>query len=178
MRSFETAALQESVGGFGGKAVTLAEGALYSNDPAYYKVELDRMATATPEQVKAAAQKWMSRPAFSLTYTPGERTEGGENRGGAVTEGKVAAPVQPDNYWNPALGDVGPTMGAASSFADRSKFPAVADLKALDFPANYPAWTAVGTPALLARGAAVEMRVVAMIGSGKNPKVSIPRPAK
>src|SRR3546814_3238977 len=29
----------ESVGGFGGKAVTLAEGALYSNDPAYYKVD-------------------------------------------------------------------------------------------------------------------------------------------
>src|SRR3546814_307987 len=30
----------ESVGGFGGKAVTLAEGALYSNDPAYYRTEL------------------------------------------------------------------------------------------------------------------------------------------
>ncbi len=55
----------ESVGGFGGKAVALAEGALYSNDPGYYKVELDRMAKATPEQVKAVAQKWLSRPAFS-----------------------------------------------------------------------------------------------------------------
>ncbi|MGH6696032.1 M16 family metallopeptidase [Sphingopyxis sp.] len=125
----------ESVGGFGGKAVTLAEGALYSNNPAYYKVELDRMAKATPAQVKAVAQKWLSRPAFSLTYTPGERTEGGENRGGAVTDGKVTAPVQPDRYWNEALGDVGPDMGGASSFADRSQLPAVADLKALDFPA-------------------------------------------
>jgi zinc protease len=125
----------ESVGGFGGKAVTLAEGALYSNNPAYYKVELDRMAKATPEQVKAVANKWLSRPAFSLTYTPGERTEGGENRGGAVTAGKVTAPVQPDRYWNEALGDVGPDTGGASSFADRSQLPAVADLKALDFPA-------------------------------------------
>lgn len=125
----------ESVGGFGGKAVTLAEGALYSNNPAYYKVELDRMAKATPEQVKAVAQKWLSRPAFSLTYTPGERTEGGENRGGAVTDGKVAAPVQPDRYWNEALGDVGPDTGGASSFADRSQLPAVTDLTALDFPA-------------------------------------------
>jgi len=125
----------ESVGGFGGKAVTLAEGALYSNNPAYYKVELDRMAKATPEQVKAVANKWLSRPAFSLTYTPGERTEGGENRGGAVTGGKMAAPVQPDRYWNEALGDVGPDTGGASSFADRSQLPAVADLKALDFPA-------------------------------------------
>ena len=125
----------ESVGGFGGKAVTLAEGALYSNNPAYYKVELDRMAKATPEQVKAVANKWLSRPAFSLTYTPGERTEGGENRGGAVTGGKMTAPVQPDRYWNEALGDVGPDTGGASSFADRSQLPAVADLKALDFPA-------------------------------------------
>ncbi len=125
----------ESVGGFGGKAVTLAEGALYSNNPAYYKVELDRMAKATPEQVKAVAQKWLSRPAFSLTYTPGERTEGGENRGGAVTTGKVSAPIQPDRYWNEALGDVGPDTGGALSFADRSQLPAVADLTALDFPA-------------------------------------------
>ena len=125
----------ESVGGFGGKAVTLAEGALYSNNPAYYKVELDRMAKATPEQVKAVAQKWLSRPAFSLTYTPGERTEGGENRGGAVTTGKVSAPIQPDRYWNEALGDVGPDTGGSLSFADRSQLPAVADLTALDFPA-------------------------------------------
>src|SRR3546814_10061779 len=60
----------ESVGGFGGKAVTLAEGALYSNDPAYYRTELARMAKATPEEVKAVANKWLSRPAFSLTYVP------------------------------------------------------------------------------------------------------------
>lgn len=127
----------ESVGGFGGKAVTLAEGALYSNDPGYYKVELDRMAKSTPEQVAAVARKWMSRPAFSLTYTPGERTEGGENRGGAVTAGKITAAVAPDRYWNAALGDVGPDtgVGAATSIADRSQLPAVADLTALDFPA-------------------------------------------
>ena len=127
----------ESVGGFGGKAVTLAEGALYSNDPGYYKVELDRMAKATPEQVTAAARKWMSRPAFSLTYTPGERTEGGENRGGAVTAGKITEAVAPDRYWSAALGDIGPDtrIGAAASIADRSQLPAVADLTALDFPA-------------------------------------------
>src|SRR5690606_16023089 len=121
------------VGGFGGKAVTLAEGALYSNDPAYYKTELDRMAQATPDEVRTVANKWLSRPAFSLTYSPGERTEGGEARGGAVTAQKDREAVQPDRYWNPALGDVGPdtAIGAASSIADRSQLPAVADLKAL-----------------------------------------------
>lgn len=35
------------------------------------------------------------------------------------------------------------------------------------FPEGYPAWTAVGTTALLAPGAAVEMKVVAVVGSGK-----------
>ncbi|HEV7314270.1 pitrilysin family protein [Sphingopyxis sp.] len=145
----------ESVGGFGGKAVTLAEGALYSNNPAYYKVELDRMAKATPEQVKAVADKWLSRPAFSLTYTPGERTEGGENRGGAVTGGKVTAPVQPDRYWNEALGDVGPDTGGASSFADRSQLPAVADLKALDFPAIERAKLKNGVEVVFARRSTV-----------------------
>jgi zinc protease len=141
----------ESVGGFGGKAVTLAEGALYSNNPAYYKIELDRMAKATPDQVKAIANKWLARPAFSLTYTPGERTEGGENRGGAVTGGKVTAPVQPDRYWNEALGDVGPDTGGASSFADRSQLPAVADLKALDFPAIERAKLKNGVEVVFAR---------------------------
>ncbi|MBL9069597.1 MAG: insulinase family protein [Sphingopyxis sp.] len=147
----------ESVGGFGGKAVTLAEGALYSNDPAYYKVELDRLAKATPDEVKAVAQKWMSRPAFSLTYTPGERTEGGENRGGAVTAGKVAEAVAPDRYWNPALGDIGPDtgIGAATQIADRSQLPAVADLKALDFPAIERAKLKNGIEVVFARRATV-----------------------
>lgn len=141
----------ESVGGFGGKAVTLAEGALYSNDPSYYKTELDRLAKATPEQTAAIARKWMSRPAFSLTYTPGERTEGGENRGGAVTEGKMADAVAPDRYWNPALGDIGPDTGVGTSIADRSQLPTVADLKALDFPAIERAKLKNGIDVLFAR---------------------------
>lgn len=45
------------------------------------------------------------------------------------------------------------------------------------FPSHYPAWSAVGTTALLAPGAVVEMRAVAMIGSGRAPKADIPLPA-
>jgi enamine deaminase RidA (YjgF/YER057c/UK114 family) len=44
------------------------------------------------------------------------------------------------------------------------------------FPDHYPAWTAVGTTALLAPGAPVEMRLVAVIGSGVRPKADIPQP--
>ncbi len=39
------------------------------------------------------------------------------------------------------------------------------------FHGTYPAWTAVGTTALLAEGAPVEMRAVAVIGHGKHRRV-------
>jgi enamine deaminase RidA (YjgF/YER057c/UK114 family) len=45
------------------------------------------------------------------------------------------------------------------------------------FGGHYPAWTAVGTTALLAPGAPLEMRAMAVIGSGKNPRADIPKPA-
>jgi enamine deaminase RidA (YjgF/YER057c/UK114 family) len=42
------------------------------------------------------------------------------------------------------------------------------------FADHYPAWSAVGTTALLQPGAPVELRAVAMIGSGRSPRVAIP----
>ena len=44
------------------------------------------------------------------------------------------------------------------------------------FKDHYPAWTAVGTPALFSKGAPMEIRAEAVIGSGRNPKLSIPPP--
>lgn len=45
------------------------------------------------------------------------------------------------------------------------------------FPDHYPAWSAVGTTALLQPGAPVELRAVAMVGSGRNPRAATPMPA-
>lgn len=67
---------------------------------------------------------------------------------------------------------------ATDSESFRAEFARFAPIHHEYFPAHYPAWTAVGTTALLAPGAPVEMRVVAMIGSGRNPKADIPRPAQ
>jgi len=64
----------EKVGGFSGKAVTLAEGAVYSDDPGKYKKDLAAYAAATPQSVSEAARKWLSRPVFRLTVAPGERS--------------------------------------------------------------------------------------------------------
>ncbi|WP_188062984.1 M16 family metallopeptidase [Sphingobium sp. KCTC 72723] len=64
----------EQVGGFTGKAVTLAEGAVYSGDPEKYRKDLAAYAAATPAQVGDAARKWLGRPVFRLTVAPGERS--------------------------------------------------------------------------------------------------------
>jgi len=63
----------EVVGGFGGKAATLAEGLLYSGDPAQYKKDLAAIASATPAAVTDAMQRWLSRPVYALKVEPGER---------------------------------------------------------------------------------------------------------
>jgi len=47
--------------GFSGKAVTLAEGAVYSNDPDKYKKDLVATAAVTPASVRATLAE-MARP--------------------------------------------------------------------------------------------------------------------
>jgi predicted Zn-dependent peptidase len=74
----------EVVGGFGGKAATLAEGMLYAGDPGQYKKDLADIASATPRGVKAAMQRWLTRPVYALRVDPGERE--------AYDEAAVSAP--------------------------------------------------------------------------------------
>ena len=127
----------ESVGGFGGKAVVLAEGALYSNNPGYYKTELQRMAEATPQQIRDVARKWLRRPTFSLTYAPGERTEGGENRGGAVLDRPAGS-----------VGSVGSVSSNASNVAANAKTSAKTDAKTSAKTSGAVAADAYWNPAL------------------------------
>ncbi|MBA2921158.1 insulinase family protein [Sphingomonas sp. MAH-20] len=120
-----TAAL-ESVGGFGGKAVTLAEGSLYSNDPGFYNKQLAAYAAATPAQVRAAMQKWLSRPMLALVVEPGPR--------GAYEESKsVAGPsgFAPAYYHKPGEA---PVTFAPPAVVDRSQLPPVGPIPNLDFP--------------------------------------------
>ncbi len=60
----------EDVGGYAGKAATLAEGELLAGDPAFFKTELKTYANATPKSVHAAARAWMTRGGYALTVTP------------------------------------------------------------------------------------------------------------
>ncbi len=94
----------ESVGGFGGKATELAQGELYMGDPGFYRTQIRRFATATPEQVRETASRWLSRPVFSLTYRPGPRTDTGDGRGGAVNEQHGGAVADPQAAIDAAFG--------------------------------------------------------------------------
>jgi predicted Zn-dependent peptidase len=143
----------ESVGGFAGKAVALAEGALYSNNPGFYRIELDRLAKATPASVTAAMGKWLSRPVFALTYEPGQRSAGGEDRGGAAVPDAKEPLAAPAYYANPAQGE--PALGAPGAAVDRSSFPPVGELKALDFPTIERAKLKNGMEVVFAHRAAV-----------------------
>ncbi|HYD78846.1 MAG TPA: Rid family hydrolase [Paucimonas sp.] len=57
--------------------------------------------------------------------------------------------------------------GAGDTAAFQQEFREFLKIHAEYFKQDYPAWTAVGKTTLLADGAPVEMRVVAVIGSGK-----------
>lgn len=85
----------EVVGGFGGKAATLAEGLLYSGDPGHYKQALRDIATATPAGVTGAMQRWLSRPVYALRVDPGERSAYAESLVGTPGAKKAAAKVVP-----------------------------------------------------------------------------------
>jgi zinc protease len=102
----------ESVGGFGGKAVTLASGALYMNDPGFYKKQLADLAAVTPVQARTVAAKWLSRPAYALTIEPGARA--------AYSE--AGAPARK------------PAVAEAPFKGTRGAMPAVAEVKDIDFP--------------------------------------------
>jgi len=104
----------ESVGGFGGKAVALAEGALYSNDPGFYKKQLAELAAQTPASVKAASDRWLSRPSYDLSVVPGPRD--------AYAEAQIPKEVK--------IVQAAPTAPKGT----RGPLPAVSDVAGLTFP--------------------------------------------
>ena len=163
----------ESVGGFEGKAPTLAEGLLYAGDPEHYRKTLEAAAKLTPEQVRDATRRWLSRPAFSLTVEPGTRTEGGENRGAFRTEPLQGADrPAPAHYVDPAAPE-GALQSGATASVDRSKLPPVDALQPLDFPAIERTTLSNGMKVAFARRSGVpvvSVRVSFDAGHAADPK--------
>ena len=110
----------EEVGGFGGKAVTLAEGEVLAGDPGFFERQMNILATLTPGEVKAAMQKWMTRPAMTLVLEPGER-EGEYEEAASVAASDDAAEEAA-----PAANEITVTKVRPA--------PEISQLTALDFP--------------------------------------------
>jgi zinc protease len=60
----------ERIGGFGGKADVLAECQVFHGDPGCFRTQLARMADATPDQVRDALRRWLSRGSYTLAVLP------------------------------------------------------------------------------------------------------------
>ena len=134
----------EQVGGFSGKGAQLAEGLLYSGDPGQYKKDLTRIASLTAPEVQGALGRWLSRPVYALTVSPGARTEKGEALGGWGDEATSALPRADAKKPAPKL-VTGPKRTA----------PTVAQVGDLAFPAIERTTLSNGIPVVLARRTAV-----------------------
>ncbi len=103
----------EQVGGFGGKAVTLAQGEVIAGDSEFYRKTLANYATVTPAEVKAAMAEWLTKPAFNLRLEPGDRPD--------YVEAKAVAAK--------------PKKGSDQiTVSKKREAPPLASMQALDFP--------------------------------------------
>jgi len=176
----------ESVGGFSGKAVALAEGALYSNDPQFYKKQLAAYAKVTPAEVRAAMGKWLTRPVYALNVVPGERAAYDEAKGGPTG----GATFAPSYYRAPQAGEkplAAPSKIAPDSVSgasapgpltavDRSKLPEVGPIADLDFPQVTRAKLSNGIELVYANRTAVPITQIALsfdAGNAADPKAKL-----
>lgn len=132
----------ESVGGFGGKAVALASGELYSGDPLFFKKQLEATARVTPAQVRAAGAKWLARPALTI------RVEDGAREG--YQEAKAVTPA------------ARPAAAPTAIKGTRGALPEVAAVRDLDFPDVQRAKLANGVELVYAQRDAVPLTQVAI----------------
>jgi zinc protease len=150
----------EQVGGFGGKAVALAEGALYRNDSNFYKKQMEQMAAIKPADVRAAMARWLTRPVYALTVEPGERAPYEETKFTPAPP-KAAAAIVPAVRPKPsplgAIGDVAfPALtrvklsnGIEVLYAQRTALPITQIALSLDAGRAADARGKLGTQALM-----------------------------
>jgi zinc protease len=68
----------ERLGGFGGRSDVLAQSATYAGDPEAYLAQLEALATAGPAAVKAAANRWLDAPHYTMVVKPFPRLAPGQ----------------------------------------------------------------------------------------------------
>ncbi|HEX8301684.1 MAG TPA: insulinase family protein [Sphingomonas sp.] len=133
----------ESVGGFGGKAVALASGQLYSGDPLFFKKQLQATARITPAAVRAAAARWLTRPSLTIRVEPGVREAYQDTQGAPAAANPEAAQ-------------------ATSVKGTRGGLPDVPQIGELDFPKVSRARLSNGVEVIYARRGAVPITQIVL----------------
>jgi len=160
----------EQVGGFGGKAVALAEGMLYANDPGFVQKQLEALARVTPAQLRAAMQRWLRRPMHALRVVPGERdayeeapsVRGGARGGTATKQAEPSKEAQAEKQAQ-SQNQAQPQKQAQT----RRELPPIGPTPALDFPDVERARLSNGIPVIYARRATVPVtRIVVEFDAG------------
>ncbi|HMJ93548.1 MAG TPA: pitrilysin family protein [Allosphingosinicella sp.] len=163
----------EQVGGFGGKAVALAEGALYANDPDFYKKQLLAYGRVTPASVKAAMKKWLTRPVYALRVDPGERGAYEEAAGASGSASSQRPryftppkpgekPLAPSPFDDQGGATAAPAPAPAAAPASARPMPKVGEISNLDFPNIERATLSNGIPIIYARRDTVPVVRVAL----------------
>ena len=80
----------ERIGGFGGKADVLAACEVFEGDPGCYRRSLQVLATATPEQLRQAAARWLAQGDYTLEVHPVPRLAHAEV---SAVDRKLGVPV-------------------------------------------------------------------------------------
>ncbi|MBD2842573.1 insulinase family protein [Erythrobacter sp. KMU-140] len=149
----------EQVGGFGGKAVTLARGEVLAGDPGLFKKQFDTLATLTAADVKAAMERWLTRPSFTLVLEPGERDGEYEEASSVATGGAAEADASAAEPEEITVSEVRPA-------------PPIDTIASLDFPDIERAMLANGMQLTYAQRDAVPATYVTMsfdAGSAADP---------
>ncbi|MDQ0009000.1 putative Zn-dependent peptidase [Luteibacter jiangsuensis] len=119
----------EKVGGSSGKAVILAEGQVYRDDPEAYKKDLARAQAATVASVLSATKTWLTKGDYTLTVLPA--APGFD----PAAEDKAVSALGPAQGRPAAVTPPAKPYAVAKSAVDRSKgVPPVTSFPDLVFP--------------------------------------------
>ncbi len=112
----------ERIGGFGGKSDQLARNQTFHGDPAAYKISLKRMQEATAEDLKAAANRWLSDGVYILEVHPFPEYK---TASAGADRSKAPVPGTPPDLKLPKLQRAALSNGLKVTLAERHEVPLV-----------------------------------------------------
>lgn len=112
----------ERIGGFGGKSDQLARNQVFHGDPAHYKVSMKRVQEATADDLKAAANRWLSDGVYVLEVHPFPEYKTAST---GADRSKAPVPGTPPDLKLPKLQRATLSNGLKVILAERHEIPLV-----------------------------------------------------